>query len=86
MKYEVAKQNAQQFANDRGQPVYITKADKLNDFQVEFSKEGITKHYSIIETVIPTTAKILISGNGCAERRALRNAMIDNNLVIEVKE
>lgn len=59
MKYGIAKQNAQQFANERNKPVYISKADKQNDFQVEFSKEGVTKHYSIIETVNPTTAEYL---------------------------
>lgn len=29
MKYEIAKHNAQQFANERNQPVYIARAVKI---------------------------------------------------------
>lgn len=59
MKYNIAKQNAQQFANEKNKPVYITKADKLNDFQIVFSATDITQHYSVIEMIIPTTAEYL---------------------------
>ena len=59
MKYSVAKHNAQQFANEQNKPVYITKADKLNDFRVVFSTAEITPHYSVVEMVSPTTAEYL---------------------------
>lgn len=59
MKYSVAKKKAQQFANEKNKTVYITKADKLNDFQIVFSTVGITKHYSVIEMVSPTTVDAL---------------------------
>lgn len=58
MKYSIAKQNAQQFANEKNQTVYITKADKLNDFQIVFSMEDITQHY-FVEKVSPTTVEYL---------------------------
>lgn len=59
MRYSVVKQNAQQLANEKNKPVYITKADKLNDFQVVCSTVDITKDYSVVEMVSPTTAEYL---------------------------
>ena len=54
MKYEIAKHNAQQFANERNQPVYITRAVKIKNFEILFDKEDVTPNYRIWETVNPT--------------------------------
>ena len=51
--YSVAKQNAQEFANERQSPVYIAKAKKQNHYKILFSQEEITQGHSIIETVNP---------------------------------
>ena len=59
MKYEVAKRNAQQFANERNQPVYIARAVKLKKFEILFDKEDVTPNYLIWETVIPALNKHL---------------------------
>lgn len=54
MKYEIAKHNAQQFANERNQPVYIARAVKIKNFEILFDKEDVTPNYRIWETVNPT--------------------------------
>ncbi len=53
MKYGIAKQNAQQFANERRQSVYIAKASKINDFMILFDKNEVTPNYRICETIEP---------------------------------
>lgn len=53
MKYGIAKQNAQKFANDRKEPVYIARATKIKDFMILFNKEAVTPNYKIWETVTP---------------------------------
>ena len=50
MKYEIAKQNALKFANERKQSVYIAKANKKEDYKIEFTPTT-TKNFSIIEIV-----------------------------------
>lgn len=59
MKYEIAKLNAQQFADEKCILTYVAKADKKNDYQVVFDKLELTTHYSVIETVVPTTKEYL---------------------------
>lgn len=50
MKYEIAKQNALRFSNERKQPVYIAKANNKEAYKIEFTPIT-TKNYTIIETV-----------------------------------
>lgn len=50
MKYEIAKQNALQFAKERKQPVYISKQNKKEDYKIEFTPTT-TPNYTIIEEV-----------------------------------
>lgn len=59
MKYAIAKLNAQKFANEKCKPVYISRADNKNGFQVIFDNLELTTHYSIIETVLPSTKEYL---------------------------
>lgn len=54
MKYGIAKQNAQQFANERKQPVYIARAVKLNKFMILFDKADVSPNFRIWETIYPT--------------------------------
>lgn len=52
-KYERNKNQAQEFANNRNETVYIAKAKKLNKYMIYFSKEEKTPNYEIIEEVKP---------------------------------
>lgn len=53
MKYTIAKQNAQKFANERKTPVYIARAAQINSFRILFDKSEVTPNYRIWETVEP---------------------------------
>lgn len=51
--YEIVKHNAQKFANERKETVYITKAQRKTDYTIIFKAEQLTPHYEIIEAVQP---------------------------------
>ena len=51
--YGVAKQKAQEFANERQSPVYIAKAKKQNHYKILFSQKEATPGHTIIETINP---------------------------------
>lgn len=53
--YEIVKHNAQKFANERNQVVYICKAKRKTDYYIIFSPDQLTKNYDIMEEVIPET-------------------------------
>lgn len=59
MNYEIAKLKAQEFANEKCNPVYIAKAEHKFDFCVIFDMLELTKQYSVVETVNPTTTEYL---------------------------
>lgn len=52
--YEIVKHNAQKFADERNQTVWIAKAKRKTDFCIIFSLDQLTKNYDIYETVEPT--------------------------------
>jgi hypothetical protein len=54
MKYEIAKLKATEFANKRGNPVYIAKSNKLKDYEVIFDFLGLSRNYSVVEMVKPS--------------------------------
>lgn len=49
--YEIIKANAEWLAQQRKQNVYITKANKKNDYVLIFEGQQPTRNYHIIETV-----------------------------------
>lgn len=51
--YEIIKRNAQKFANERKQPVYICKAKRKTDYSIIFFEKELTKNYEIAEIVKP---------------------------------
>ena len=51
--YEIVKHNAQKFADERNQTVWIAKAKRKTDFCIIFSLDQLTKNYDIYETVEP---------------------------------
>ena len=51
--YDVAKANAQKFANERKQTVYIARAKRKIHHRIFFNKEELTPNYEIIEEVKP---------------------------------
>ena len=53
--YEIVKHNAQKFANERNQVVYICKAKRKTDYYIIFSPDQLTKNYDIMEEVAPET-------------------------------
>lgn len=53
--YEIVKHNAQKFANERNQVVYICKAKRKTDYYIIFSPDQLTKNYDIMEEVYPET-------------------------------
>ena len=53
--YEIVKHNAQKFANERNQVVYICKAKRKTDYYIIFSPDQLTKNYDIMEEVMPET-------------------------------
>ena len=52
--YEIIKRNAQRFADERNQTVWIAKARRKTDFCIIFSTDQLTKNYEIYEEVEPT--------------------------------
>lgn len=56
MKYTIAKQNAQKFADERKTPVYIARAARINSFRILFDKSEVTPNYRIWETIEPKKA------------------------------
>lgn len=56
--YEIVKHNAQKFANERNQVVYICKAKRKTDYGIIFSPDQLTKNYDIIEEVPPDIATL----------------------------
>lgn len=53
MKYGIAKRKAQEFANERKNPVYIARAVKNKHFVILFDKSEVTPNHRIWETVNP---------------------------------
>lgn len=52
--YEIIRHNAQEFADERKQTVYICKAKRKTDYKIIFSPEQLTANYEIYEEVNPT--------------------------------
>jgi len=52
--YEIVKHNAQKFADERNQSVWICKAKRKTDYCIIFSLDQLTKNYEIFEEVKPT--------------------------------
>ena len=54
MKYNIAKYNAQLFANERSINVYIAKSNLTEDYCLLFDKEQRpTPHFKVVEIVTP---------------------------------
>ena len=51
--YEIVKCNAQKFANERQQSVWICKAKRKTDYYIIFSLDQITPNYDVYEEVKP---------------------------------
>lgn len=52
--YEIIKHNAQKFADERNQSVWICKAKRKTDYCIIFSLDQLTKNYEIYEEVKPS--------------------------------
>lgn len=53
--YSVVRANAHEFADERNTEVYICKANKLQKFCINFSKDTITPNYHLYAVVKPDT-------------------------------
>ncbi len=56
--YEIVKHNAQKFADERNQQVYICKAKRKTDYYIIFSPNQLTPNYEIFEVVNPDIATL----------------------------
>lgn len=55
--YSLAKHQATKFANERNCKIWIAKANKKEEYKIEF-KNSTTKNFSIIETIEPNKKEL----------------------------